>query len=308
MARGPARGSWLRWLGTSLAVLALVLLVFQFREHAGQISADQFDGAWARLLLSMIGYFLCGLPLGILWWITVLASAGRAPGALVCIPAHLASQFGKYLPGNVMHFAARHLMMRSHGVAHSSLVAAGMLEALVLVVGALVLGAVAVRPAAEMLLGSGLPAGIEVLGSVVVAVAAFGGWFYARRKGWLGRSLSIGRTVALLLAALFIAMGFFVGMSGCFILVSDAFALADLWRIIPWIAAAWMLGFIVPGAPGGIGVREFVLVLGLTPMIGEGPAILDAALFRLTTIGGDALMAMAGWLALRRRGSSAARS
>jgi uncharacterized membrane protein YbhN (UPF0104 family) len=271
------------------------LLFFQFRAHAGQISADQLDGAWVRLVLSVIGYFLCGLPLGIIWWATVLAASGRTPGAPVCIQAHLASQFGKYLPGNVVHFAARHLMMRTHGFAHSSLVAAGMLEALVLLLAALLLGAVAVRPAAEMLLGSKLPAGVEVLGGALVAMAAFGSWLYARRKGWLDRSLSVGRALALLLAAMFIALGFFAGMSGCFILVSDAFALSDFWRIVPWIAAAWMLGFIVPGAPGGIGVREFVLVLGLTPMIGEGPAILDAALFRLTTIGGDALMAVAGW-------------
>lgn len=35
-------------------------------------------------------------------------------------------------------------------------------------------------------------------------------------------------------------------------------------KLIGIEAAAWLVGFVVPGAPGGLGVREAVLIAGLS--------------------------------------------
>lgn len=57
--------------------------------------------------------------------------------------------------------------------------------------------------------------------------------------------------------------------------------------VLSSFAIAWSIGFITPGAPSGIGIREAILLLLLIPLSGEGPALILALLFRLVTIGGD---------------------
>lgn len=52
-------------------------------------------------------------------------------------------------------------------------------------------------------------------------------------------------------------------------------------------ATAWVLGFITPGAPGGIGVRETILTSGLTPFIGASAAVSIAIVARIIAILGD---------------------
>ena len=50
---------------------------------------------------------------------------------------------------------------------------------------------------------------------------------------------------------------------------------------------AWVAGFIIPGAPGGIGVREAVIIFFLTPIIGEAESITVSIGLRLVTLLGD---------------------
>ena len=50
---------------------------------------------------------------------------------------------------------------------------------------------------------------------------------------------------------------------------------------------AWVLGFLVPGAPGGIGVREMVLTVLLSPSVGRDAVVAVSILHRLVTVAGD---------------------
>ena len=56
---------------------------------------------------------------------------------------------------------------------------------------------------------------------------------------------------------------------------------------------AWMLGFVTPGAPAGLGVREAVLLGLLGPVLGEPAALLLSLQLRLATLGGDLLLFVA---------------
>jgi len=54
------------------------------------------------------------------------------------------------------------------------------------------------------------------------------------------------------------------------------------------LAVAWVAGFVVPGAPAGLGVREAVLVAGLGHLTSPGVALALPLLLRLVTVLGDA--------------------
>lgn len=54
-------------------------------------------------------------------------------------------------------------------------------------------------------------------------------------------------------------------------------------------AASWIIGFVTPGSPGGIGVREALLILILQMYISESQAVTLALVFRIITTLGDIL-------------------
>jgi hypothetical protein len=54
-------------------------------------------------------------------------------------------------------------------------------------------------------------------------------------------------------------------------------------------AAAWVVGFVVPGASAGIGVREAVMIFGLAGLVGTPESIIIALLMRVATVVGDVL-------------------
>ena len=58
------------------------------------------------------------------------------------------------------------------------------------------------------------------------------------------------------------------------------------------MALAWLAGFLTPGAPAGLGVRESVLLIILAPAAGEASILALAALFRIVTVLGDGLLAL----------------
>ena len=67
-------------------------------------------------------------------------------------------------------------------------------------------------------------------------------------------------------------------------------------------AASWAAGFVVIGAPGGLGVREAAFVALAGGALGESQALLLIGLFRIVTFLGDTLLFAAGAIALRRAG------
>ena len=67
--------------------------------------------------------------------------------------------------------------------------------------------------------------------------------------------------------------------------------------------AAWVAGLVAIYAPGGLGVREGLLVVLLRGRIGTADAALVAALSRIVLTSVDVGLAGLSWLALRRTGA-----
>ena len=69
-------------------------------------------------------------------------------------------------------------------------------------------------------------------------------------------------------------------------------AFGDVTDILPlgFFSLAWLVGYVVIGAPGGLGVREAAYVALLQPFVGDiGTLAAIALTLRLVTVMGDAL-------------------
>ena len=60
--------------------------------------------------------------------------------------------------------------------------------------------------------------------------------------------------------------------------------------------AAWVVGYMLPGAPGGLGVREAMMLALLAPVLGTTVALGVSVTMRLSSMAGDGLAFLVGWL------------
>ena len=74
---------------------------------------------------------------------------------------------------------------------------------------------------------------------------------------------------------------------GVFYILDPGSSFSSVIEYIAIYSCAWIFGFITPGAPGGIGVRESIMVVLLSDKIGAGNALSGALLFRGITISGE---------------------
>lgn len=289
----------LRWAGSGLALVAGFTVLWKLGSQAGQLPAGALRGALPGIAGGALAYALAGTLLAVGWWRLVGLCSGGKPDLAHTMATHLVSQVGKYLPGNVAHLAARHTLGRVRGYSHSTLLSAAVLESAVLVAVALGLGV----GVAERVIDAGrLPEWLRPLidGAPVASLAALPLLLWlARRRRWVDAEGAWSRALVELGSIYLLSMAFFLAAAACFsLLLPDTETLHGS-TVVAWFAAAWLLGFVLPGAPGGLGVREAVLVLGLAPILGEPQAALGAVLLRIVTLSGDGLMSLAGWLVLR---------
>ena len=103
------------------------------------------------------------------------------------------------------------------------------------------------------------------------------------RTFWFAGLLYVANYLVLGIVLMIITTQMFGAKEGGILLLSGIFAVA------------WVAGFVTPGAPAGLGVREVVLVAALTPVYDHETAIGVAAMLRMVTVLGDGLAFLIGF-------------
>lgn len=224
---------------------------------------------------------------------------------------YVKSNIAKYLPGNVMHFAGRNLLAGRLGFSQVDIAFATLTEVLVLVVTAcLWWAALAFGPFVTFLHGTAglLQAhfGYAVLIVAAVLAAAAGVFLFLYKKGYFAKYRRFfTRGFIKLLGKLFVMYSLTLLLPGVFMLLlfvlpfGCPFTLHNALLTIAAYAASWVAGYIVIGVPGGIGVRESVLLLILAPLYPKDIVLIVAILSRIVSIIGDAAAFGAAPLFLR---------
>ena len=100
----------------------------------------------------------------------------------------------------------------------------------------------------------------------------------------------------------------FLALSGCvfigilWVVVPAATSLPAFSALCGAYVLAWLAGFITPGTPAGVGVREIVLLFLLRGQIEQADLLLAIVLGRVVTVIGDLLyFIMATFINKKRR-------
>src|SRR5258708_2031504 len=104
-----------RVLQIGLPVVILVLFLQQVKSNWSQLTAHTFQWNPWLLALAFLGFMLQELSYGLIWQ-NILARLGARLGLRMCLRIYLASEFVRYIPGNVWHVLTRILWVSKYGV------------------------------------------------------------------------------------------------------------------------------------------------------------------------------------------------
>lgn len=282
---------WSRITGSAFAVLITGVVLYLY---GGDLS--KVDFANAALLSGMAGsvaIYVGVILIGALTWRVLLRAFGATPAPFIAERQLLVSQIGKYVPGNFAQYLGRAAMAVTSGIPAQVVGLALITEtAVILFAGFLSVGvSVALFPDLTGTLRPALPDAPDVLW-LALAVAAFfilllGARLASTLVDRIGRVPKV-RIGGVLLAGLFSTLSFLLlGVSLHLIVAALSSTHVPISLSVAVFAIAWIAGLATPGAPGGIGVRESVIALGLSPLIGGAAALSAALLHRGVSVIGD---------------------
>jgi hypothetical protein len=303
----------IRVAGVGLALLGVAFTGLVLLENDALSRLSWGAPSWAFLFVACGAYAVLSALLVVVWATILDAFAPGCIGGKDAYALYATTQIMKYIPSNVVHFVGRHVALRRRGVSHLALVSTVFGEAAILVCGACL--TVLAFEAEVLFAVYGRYVRLEKAPVIVALALAFClcatlTWLHGAR---LRRSISTGvhrRLVPRLMLALGAAAVFFASTTlliseACRALLDDPAGFSTS-AVAATLAGAWVVGFIVPGASAGIGVREAVVILLLSPAVGAANAAVIATIYRVVTAGGDALLAGSGGL-VRRFAAAAAR-
>jgi len=289
---------YLRWviLGGTLFFLAATL-----RQHWQDVLSLHFVAqGWlllgAALVITLLAHIWAG------WvWAWILQDLNQPATGLWGIRVYLRTNIAKYLPGNVWHFYGRVVAAKEAGIALSAATLSVLLEPLLMAASALAIALIGT--AQGQWLWQSLSLGIVLLvvhprclNPLLQLAAQFkqqgkkhqsGGQSTPENDG--PQALALRRYPWLPLSG---EMGF-VLLRGCgFLLILLTLTPMHLEQLLPALGAfslAWLLGVVIPGAPGGIGVFEATAIALLTHQFPTGVILGTVALYRLISTLAEAI-------------------
>ena len=265
-----------------------ILLVLRAQRDA--LAAVDWQVSWRIAAVSVLGFVVAPLLQGFSFWLALRMLTGTTP-ALDALVVWSRSYVVRYAPTGALAVAYRVASRGRLDASAEQVLAAYGYEHVA------TLGAGAAACLALFALAGGLPP----WPALVIAVAALV-LVAAVRPGTLGRALQrIGARFGLHVSALLPDRGLALLVAvnaagwlgtglGVFLIVGNVTGDVPgfLWLVGAY-TAGYLVGFVTPLAPGGIGVREGMLVVLLRSSYGLGPAAAISIAIRVVNVAGELL-------------------
>jgi uncharacterized membrane protein YbhN (UPF0104 family) len=282
-----------------IALLTFGFVLAALLNNGAQVLQQRPDPqGWLWLTLG-VGVSVLSLVVNGAAWGLVLRQLGLQPRWPELIAAYLDTNLRKHLPGGVWHLASRVRLLRGPEAPLRQPASAA--QALLAVVLDPLLAALA---ALALVALGGWQSGWGLLGLLPLPLLRPRWWRALLARLERSKAAELGLNADALDApalapapwlALLALLAFVLVRFGGFACCLMAFDLAGNLDWPDWLAgfaAAWVAGLVVPGAPGGLGVFEAVLLLRLGSALPAAPLLALAIAYRLMVTAADLVAAV----------------
>lgn len=308
-----------RWLGLALAIAAGIYFIrYAHNALAGKDLSRLLDFNVLVATVALTVLYAMLIPSTSIAWTWLLRTMEQrvSHGHMLAILA--TTQFGKYLPGNIAQHIGRIALSRNAGVQMPAAlfsIAYEMLLVLVACAHITILALLWAPPDALShwrLAEYRLPLLMAVtLGAIAALLLAprLASWlasYRAHRRGehdYSPARLHLNAPTAIACYALYAANFCLIGAGLWLVsraLLAGAAPTPHVAFLIGAFAGSWILGFIAPGAPAGLGIREAILSAWLSGSLPPAQIVLLVLALRIATTLGDLLNLIFGSVAMTR--------
>jgi glycosyltransferase 2 family protein len=214
------------------------------------------------------------------------------------------TQIVKYLPGNIFQYPSRHVAGNRAGFNHTALVGAMIYEIVGLLVAAGTISLIGF-PITNYL-GDSIYLRLAILPIIillpVIIQSILVRFPIGKKLGLPNKSFLNNFKGVLPIWMIYFIFFLFDGVIfWCILVTSTGKALSvPFMYIFSTFTLSWVIGFITPGAPAGLGVRESIMILILTNFIGQPTAAFVALISRLVVTIGDLVFFLFSYLLPRK--------
>lgn len=236
-------------------------------------------------------------------WTWILALFNCQLHGLSAIKIYLITNISKYIPGNIWHFFGRVKAIQSHGDSLALATFPVVLEPILMAIASLLITIFSVSLGILEVKFSPLILSLLIC-FIILVLSGINPRFInpilsklVKSKGKVETTIKLNQYPLLPLLGEVI---FLLLRGSAFLVLMIPFININL-ILIPQILTAfsfaWLLGLIVPGAPGGLGIFEATAIASLDPQIfARDKIIIIVALFRFSSIMAETFTAYGAWL------------
>lgn len=294
---------FLRWFILGAVIFFLVQVL---RRHWQDVSAIRIDASgWACLVMALGVTLTAHICAG--WvWVGMLRRDFHQPVAVAeLIQAYLQTNIAKYLPGNIWHYYGRVSAATKAGATLETATVSVLLEPLLMAASALLVALLSGPAIARqqgywvwLVMGVGLGATLgvihpKVLNQILQRLAKAKQKALPVQDAMPPSQLMHYPCVALLGNLTFLLLRGF-GFLLAFWAITP-FDEAQVPILLSGFSLAWLLGLIVPGAPGGLGVFEATAIALLGWLYSPAVLLAVVACYRLVSVISEAIGAGMAW-------------
>lgn len=212
----------------------------------------------------------------------------------------------KYLPGNVMQYVGRNQIAIDEGLSHAEVGLATLLEIGIVAMSAVSVAAVfswsyLVEAVRQFVKINYWVVGIGILGAAVILIAVFL-LFSKKIISYLSGILNVQNILKILLLIIYYAFVLIINavVYFCVLSILKSSVPPEYYLVGTGLhSLAFFLGYVTLGAPGGLGIREAVLVYFFSAFMAENQVLAGALVTRIISVAGD-FFAWAGMFLLNK--------
>lgn len=258
-------------VGNLIMIAALVFIVKKIIDMDIDVSQFKSLSVLAVLVIGTVGQTLIWLCAGYPWMVFTQSLSGKKIPFSEVMPVYTNSNIYKYVPGNVLQYVGRNRLASNMKISHVDVACATILDIVFCVIGTGIVSVIFLGGRISELIsryGKQILI-VGVIGVLVLAAAAAVMYLKFREKfkeyvSRYSKALAPGNRANLARGILyyfaqnaFSAVMYFVSLR---LILGDAAGISELITYTGAFLFAWIVGFVTIGAPGGIGIRESVML------------------------------------------------
>lgn len=278
-------------IGNILVILSLLFIFKILIDNYHIVMGLEFNFYTLSIFLLLIMLSIFVYILFSISWVAQLKSNYPSFNFILSFYIISLSQIGKYLPGNIGHFAGRFYLSKRF-LSKQDIIYTISVENILFICISFLLGSIYILyiDITKYITLFELLFSFLLLFSLIVF--SFLAIKYIRKKITI---INLNYATMIKVFFIFIIMSLLGGLS---IYILTLFIAEDsnisYLQCLSGFSLSFLIGFIIPGAPGGIGIREYSFVLLFSPFLGEIYALKIILTFRIITVLSDILLFLIG--------------